>query len=124
MTAQNILQWVDTAMDEILANPQGWGGIDALEPLFLLLVILRGEVASPRIAQQQVLTQYWTFLATHIRPGSDDLRARLGQDLSVETMVAVLRKYAALVRQVPVTPASPRRTFPRFLALDHQVSHG
>lgn len=124
----SLLKWIDTALDEILANPHGWGGVDALEPVILLLAILRGEFSSPRVAQQEVLRHYWAFLAAKVRPGSDDLRARLGERLSTETMVAVLREYVELVRRWapgrPPPASEPRRPFPRFCTIDCEGRHG
>jgi len=126
---QSPLRWIDEALDQVLANPQGWGGVDALEPAVLLLVILRGELSSPPVARSEVLRQYWASLADKVGPGSEDLRTRLGVRLSTETMVTVLRAYVGLVRsQAPLRkrpPSSePPRVFPRFCAIDTETYHG
>ena len=126
--SRDIAVWIDEAVEQVLANPQGWGGVDALEPIVLLLLILRGELMSPPVARTEVLRRYWKFVADTVAPGSADLRTRLGANLSTDSMVAVLRAHHELVRARPEAsrrpPASgPRPALPRFMSVERGV-HG
>lgn len=108
---------IDQRIDQVLGNPQGWGGVDALEPLVLMLLMLRAEFANPPSPRTEVLRQYRRFLAGRFEPGVGDLRERLGPRLSPEAMVAVLREHTAIVRAQTVpssqSPSRDRSAQPR-----------
>ncbi|HEX5748898.1 MAG TPA: hypothetical protein VFZ09_21845 [Archangium sp.] len=123
MTSQErILRRLDEKLDSILDNPEGWGGIDALEPLVLLLLLLRAELATPRVTHAEVLKQYRVFLATRLRPGVGDIRERLGDALSLENMVALLREHVSSVR-TNQRPSTSTVGFPRYMAVESEARH-
>lgn len=99
MTARKTLtERLDEKLDQVLKNPRGWGGVDVLEPLVLMLLILRAETADPPLAHAEVLRRYRQFLAERVAPGAGDIRARLGEELSLEAVVDVLREHVDTVR--------------------------
>lgn len=119
---ERILRRLDEKLDFILDNPEGWGGIDALEPLVLLLLLLRADLATPRMTHAEVLKQYRGFLATRLKPGAGDIRERLGDALSLETMVNLLREHISSVRAQQRSSA-PAVRFPRYTAVEPEARH-
>lgn len=123
MTSQErLLRQLDEKLDSILDNPEGWGGIDALEPLVLLLLLLRAELATPRVTHAEVLKQYRFFLATRLKPGVGDIRERLGDTLSLQTMVELLREHVSSAR-AHHRPSTPVVRFPRYSAVESEARH-
>ncbi|QRN95433.1 hypothetical protein JRI60_41255 [Archangium violaceum] len=105
MTARKTLtERLDEKLDQVLKNPRGWGGVDVLEPLVLMLLILRAETADPPVSHAEVLRRYRRFLAERVAPGAGDIRARLGEALSLEAVVDVLREHVDAVREREVSP--------------------
>lgn len=105
MTAQKTLtKRLDEKLDQVLKNPRGWGGVDVLEPLVLMLLILRAETADPPLPLAEVLRRYRRFLAERVAPGAGDIRARLGAALSLEAVVDVLREHVDIVRRREASP--------------------
>lgn len=100
----DLLALVDQKLEEVLARPGMWGGTDTLEPLVLLLSMLRARAANPTTTDEAVLKAYHAFLAGRVDRGAGDLRSRLGADCSTDTMVAVLREYVDLIRERGVAP--------------------
>lgn len=86
---------LEARLESVLDNPKGWGGIEALEPLVLLLCIQRAELATPPVCQVELLQSYWAFLARRIGPGAGGLRERLGAEASAEAMISILREFSA-----------------------------
>lgn len=89
---------LDQRLEEILRCPAGWGGVDALEPLVLTLLMLRSKVADPTVDERLVLREYRRFLASHVGAGSADLKTRLGPDASEARMSDILRAYVDCLR--------------------------
>ncbi len=105
MTARKTLtERLDEKLDQVLKNPRGWGGVDVLEPLVLMLLILRAETADPPLSHAEVLRRYRRFLAERVAPGAGDIRERLGEALSLEAVVDVLREHVDTVRGRVVSP--------------------
>jgi hypothetical protein len=105
MTAQRTLtEKLDAKLDQVLKNPRGWGGMDVLEPLVLMLLILRAEVTHPPSTHAEVLRRYRQFLAERVAPGAGDIRARLGEALSLEAVVEVLREHVDTIRRRETLP--------------------
>jgi len=92
---------LDRKLEEILGCPTGWGGIEALEPLVLTLLMLRATIADPGADERAILRGYRRFLADRVGPGAADLRTRLGAAATEATMTEIMRDYANTQR----TPA-------------------
>lgn len=127
---------LDEKLDQVLKNPRGWGGVDVLEPLVLMLLILRAETANPPSSHAEVLQQYQAFLAKRLAPGAGDIRERLGEALSLERVVNLLREHVEAVRgrgapsprgkgHNRATPPArdPQPRFPRFGSIESEVRH-
>jgi hypothetical protein len=87
------VQLLDDKLDQIVSEPGGWGGVDALEPLVLVLLMLRSQVRLPGKSDREVVSDYRKFLAEHVGAGAGDLKSRLGADCSAERMAELLRQY-------------------------------
>lgn len=136
MTARRSLTArLDEKLDQVLKNPRGWGGVDVLEPLVLMLLILRAETADPPASHAEVVQRYQQFLTERLGPGAGDVRERLGEDLSLEAVVNVLREHVETVRgrRTPsprgrgsssAAPAARgRNPFPWFGPVDSEARH-
>lgn len=137
MTARHTLtEKLDEKLDQVLKSPRGWGGLDVLEPLVLMLLILRAETGDPPSSHAEVLRRYRRFLAERFGAGAGDIRARLGGALSLEAVVNVLREHVETVRgrgapahhgKGPSRAAPPARDpkprFPRFGPVEVEVRH-
>ena len=84
---------VDEKLDHVLTHPGSWGGTETLEPIVLVLSMLRARAANPAVTDQDVLKAYHTFLARRVGRGNGDLRSRLGSNYSIDTMVQVLQDF-------------------------------
>jgi hypothetical protein len=123
MTSQErILRRLDEKLDSILDNPEGWGGVDALEPLVLLLLLLRADMTTPRMTHAEVLKQYRAFLSRRLKPGAGDIRERLGDAPSLETMAGLLRAHVSSVR-AHQRPSTPTVGFPRYRVVESEALH-
>jgi hypothetical protein len=54
---REFLALVDEKLDQVLAQPRSWGGEDALEPLVLMLSMLRARAADPTSSDQDVVVR-------------------------------------------------------------------
>jgi hypothetical protein len=106
----DVVALLDRRLAEVLDRPAGWGGIDALEPLVLTLLMLRTQVVNPVADERAVVRTYRRFLAVEFGAGAADLRTRLGADASLARVVDVLRRFVAQATgrpleasEVPVT---------------------
>jgi hypothetical protein len=116
MSHTDSIRLLDHKLEQILGCPSGWGGVDAIEPLVLTLLMLRASLADPPADERGVLRDYRRFLAERFGGGATDLKSRLGSDASESSMVAVLREYANRQRgkvtdlhgTPPPTPPDPR----------------
>ena len=93
------LALVDEKLDHVLAHPGGWGGTETLEPIVLLLSMLRARTLDSTASDQAVLKTYGVFIADRVGKGAGDLRSRLGLNGSVDAMVTVLREFVDSARQ-------------------------
>jgi hypothetical protein len=98
---------LDQRLERILGCPGGWGGIEALEPLVLTLLMLRASAVDPAIDERAVLRKYRRFLGERVGPGAADLMTRLGSDATEEKMIEILREYA---EREQATPGDLRRS--------------
>lgn len=108
-TANEFIDILDRRIDQVLKYPGGWGGIDTLEPLVLMLLMLRASVTDSGSNDRVVVEEYRKSLAKSVGAGAADLRARLGEDCSEARMVEVLREHIERVREQTHTepPVSP-----------------
>ena len=93
-----LLVLVDEKLEQVLANPGGWGGTDTLEPIVLLLAMLRARALDSTVSDQAVLKTYHAFIADRFGNGNGDLRSRLGPSCSIDAMVTVLREFVDSAR--------------------------
>lgn len=98
-TTNDFVDLIDRRLDQVLKYPQGWGGVDSLEPLVLMLLMLRSSVNETTPSDRAVVAEYRKFLAERVSGGAADLRARLGEDCSEARMVEILREHVERVRQ-------------------------
>jgi hypothetical protein len=91
----DVVALLDRRLAEVLDCPAGWGGIDALEPLVLTLLMLRTQVVNPVADERAVVRTYRRFLAVEFGAGGADLCTRLGADASLARVVDVLRRFVA-----------------------------
>ena len=112
MPEKRFIALIDEKLDQVLEQPEGWGGVEALEPVVLVLLMLRNRVADPAASERDVIKDYRRFLAGRTSPGASDLLTRLGSDSSIERMVEILREHVECAQAtgiVPtVRPAVPR----------------
>lgn len=87
------VQLLDDKLDQVLSDPGGWGGADALEPLVLVLLMLRSQVRLPARSDREVVSEYRKFLAEHVGAGAGDLKSRLGADCTPQRIAELLRQY-------------------------------
>ncbi len=90
---EDALALIDEQLGLVLGYPLGWGGMDALEPVVLALLMVRARVADPTVSDRVLHRSYRKFLAEQVGGGAAGLRDRLGSNCSVERMVEVLREY-------------------------------
>lgn len=105
--AVEFLALIDERLDQVLAQPRSWGGTDALEPLVLMLSMLRARVADPTSTDQEVIRAYLGLLARRVGKGAGDLKSRLGPQCSIDSMVAVLSEQADCIRQRGIVGLAP-----------------
>jgi hypothetical protein len=108
-TAPEFIDILDRRIDQVLKYPGGWGGKDTLEPLVLMLLMLRSSVTDSDSNDRIVVGEYQKFLTERVGGGAADLRARLGEDCSEARMVEILREHVERVRDCPApqSMASP-----------------
>lgn len=92
-TRRQLGRLLDAHLEAVLSNPGGWGGAEALEPVVLMLWLLRAELGDPSMAAADVLQRYRNFLALKVGPGAAGLRERLGNRATLATMVEILREF-------------------------------
>jgi hypothetical protein len=105
--SEEFLALIDEKLDQVLEQPAGWGGVEALEPVVLVLLMLRNRVADPTASEREVIKSYRKFLAERTGPGASDLRARLGSDCSIERMVEILREHVECAQAAGMVPTVP-----------------
>ena len=124
MTARKTLtERLDEKLDQVLKNPRGWGGMDVLEPLVLMLLILRAETADHPLSHAEVLRRYRRFLTERVAPGAGDIRARLGEALSLEAVVDILREHVDSVRGHEVSPYQGKGSASQALPVRSSARH-
>lgn len=99
ITTNDFVGLIDRRLEQVLKYPQGWGGVDTLEPLVLMLLMLRSSIDDVTPKDRIVVDEYRKFLAERVGGGAADLRARLGEDCSEARMVEVLREHVERIRQ-------------------------
>ncbi|MFV8751242.1 hypothetical protein ACNOYE_11925 [Nannocystaceae bacterium ST9] len=99
-TAREFIEQIDRRIDQVLKYPEGWGGVDALEPLVLMLLMLRAGVDESTSDDRTVVAEYRKSLGQRVGGGAADLRARLGEDCSIDRMVEILREHVIHIREL------------------------
>jgi len=89
---------IDEKLEQVLKQPEGWGGLEALEPIALVLLMLRNRVTNPAASESDVIKDYKRFLAERTAPGTGALLTRLGDDPSLERMIKILRERVEYVQ--------------------------
>lgn len=102
--SEEFLALIDEKLDQVLEQPAGWGGVEALEPVILVLLMLRNRVADPTASEREVIQSYRKFLAERAGPGASDLRSRLGSACSLERMVEILREHVDCAQATGIVP--------------------
>lgn len=94
-TRRQLARLLDERLENVLFHPGQWGGTEALEPVVLMLWLLRAELGDPPMSSADVLQRYQNFLALKVGPGAAGLRERLGNRATITTMVEVLREFGS-----------------------------
>lgn len=84
---------IDERIGHVLENPGAYGGIEAIEPVALVLFMLRARVVNADAEDRSILRNYKSFLASRVPHGCGGLRSRLGDECELDRMVEVLREY-------------------------------
>lgn len=127
-TRHQLTRLLDERLEDVLSNPGGWGGTEALEPVVLMLWLLRAELGAPSMTFADVLQRYRSFLALKVGPGAAGLRERLGNRATLTTMVEILREFGVHMStrasaSEPGAPGQPRRrVFPALQSVDREAA--
>ena len=94
MTSRHLVH-VDAKIEEVLAVPELWGGVEVLEPLVLALLQLRAQamIEVTTDSNAQVLHRYREHLARAVGPGMLPLVQRLAQRGSAQRPQDVLHQF-------------------------------
>lgn len=80
---------IDAKLDDVLENPQAWGGVRALEPLVLVLMMCREPDD-----ERGLMRAYRKYLAESLGPSSGSLVDRIPPDEDPLTVATdVLRRF-------------------------------
>ena len=93
-----ILAWIDEKLREVLSSPGAWGGAEALEPLTLMLLMVRRRVQEPSARDQDLTRSYRKFLARVTGPGAARLADRVPEQGREALMVEILDDFVDQVR--------------------------
>lgn len=90
--------WIDDKLREVLAAPGAWGGVEALEPLVLVLLMARRRIHDPTTRDQDLVRGYRQFLARVTGPSASRLAARVPHEGRERHMVAILGDFVDQAR--------------------------
>ena len=58
LPSERLVAWLDEKLREVLSAPGTWGGVEALEPLVLMLLMLRRRIHDPTAQDQELTHSY------------------------------------------------------------------
>jgi hypothetical protein len=97
-TAPSIVEYLDAKIAAVLSAPAAWGGLEALEPLVLMLCMCRQYAASENDDERTLMRRYRRHLAEHLGRSAAALVDRLPPDGDrLSKAVEVLRTFVASV---------------------------
>ena len=105
-----IIAWIDEKLREVLAAPRAWGGVEALEPLILLLLMARRRVHEPTARDQELTRSYRKFLARVTGPSAARLAERVPGTGREAHMVLILGDFVDQVRAETQSEAPAARS--------------
>lgn len=88
-----MLDEIDQRIDQVLEFPEQWGGLEVMEPMVLMLSMLRARVHDASATDRTVVDDYLRFLSTRVGAGAASLPARLGPEATVEKVGEILRAF-------------------------------
>jgi hypothetical protein len=95
--------WIDEKLREVLTTPGAWGGVEALEPLVLVLLMARRRIYDPGTRDQDLVRGYRQFLARVTGPSASRLADRVPREGRERHMVEILGDF---VDQAPAETAN------------------
>lgn len=100
--------WIDEKLREVLAAPGAWGGVEALEPLILVLLMARRRIHDPMGRDQDLVRGYRKFLARVTGPSAARLADRVPREERERHMVEILGDFVdqALAETANDAPAA------------------
>jgi hypothetical protein len=98
---EHIVEYIDEKIDLVLEAPQAWGGEEPLEPLVLMLLMLRQFVVSNDDDEHQLLRAYRRHLAGSVGPGAARLIERLPDGDKCLAAVPILQEFVNRQRTEP-----------------------
>lgn len=87
---ERLVAWIDEKLREALSAPGAWGGVEALEPLILMLLMARRRVHDPTARDQELTRSYRKFLARVTGASAARLADRVPSEGRVKHMVEIL----------------------------------
>jgi hypothetical protein len=94
-----LVEYIDDKINLILEYPQAWGGAESLEPLILMLLMLRQFAALGSDDERELMRAYRQYLAKAVGRGSVRLIERLPEESDVCTQaVAALAPFVVQQR--------------------------
>jgi len=105
-----LVTWVDEKLREILSAPSAWGGVEALEPLVLVLLMARRRIHDPATRDQDLIRGYRKFLARVTGPGAARLADRVPSDGRERHMIEILGDFADQARAETASEAPAARS--------------
>jgi hypothetical protein len=103
------IAWIDEKLREILSSPGAWGGVEALEPLVVVLLMARRRVQEPTARDQDLMRSYRRFLARVTGPGAARLADRVPSTGREAHMVEILGDFVDQARAETVNEAPAAR---------------
>lgn len=105
-----VVAWIDDKLREILTAPGAWGGVDALEPLILVLLMARLRATDARVRDQDLVRSYRKFLARVTGPSAARLAERVPEAQRQEHMARILGDFVEEVRAESLREAPAARS--------------
>jgi hypothetical protein len=103
------IAWIDEKLREVLSAPGAWGGVEALEPLILVLLMARRRIHEPTARDQDLTRRYRRFLARVTGPGAARLADRVPSLSREQHMVQILHDFVDQARaEADEAPAARR----------------
>lgn len=121
-----IVDYVDEKIDLVLEVPHAWGGAEPLEPLILMLLMIRQFVAFGDENERQLMRSYRQHLARSVGKGSARLIDRLPDGDKCDAAVSALTAFVEQQRsprgsRIPEVPPEGHGS-PRLVTVHEDVS--